>query len=144
MMRRSNACKPWLLAFLPSLSSLDVDLQVKHVEFDTRPCAMISAWCGSPLTSFTCRVDVEPLCLKKHYFLKSRSVSLRFLLVRCTPLLFAFSQNMSAKGLIEKDDLQARSRRKTTCAPVACQLALFTSLRSIPVKHKQHHSHYSH
>lgn len=50
MMWRSNACKPWLLAFFTSSrhSSLDMDLQVKHVEFDTRPCAMISAWCASP------------------------------------------------------------------------------------------------
>ena len=108
----------WLLAFLPPFLSLDMDLQVKHVEFDTRPCAMISVWCGS-----LWQVSLADLTLnhgawkswKKHSLLLE--VSFCQFGLSASDASVRFQSESSAKGLIEKHYLQARSCLKKHVLP---------------------------
>ena len=126
---------PGCLLFLPPLLSLDMDLQVKHVEFDTRPCAMISAWCASPW-----QVSLADLTLNhgawKTLFLEVSFCQFGLSIGALHSASVWFESESWAKGLREKHDLQARSRRKTTCAPIpACQLAYLVTRCHKPLSH---------
>ena len=138
MMWRSNACKPWLLAFLPPLLSLDMDLQVKHVEFDTRPCAMISAWCASPW-----QVSLADLTLNHGAWKKTLSWSLVlsvWAIDWCVALRFCsvWVRDMSKRTHRETWSASKISSKNNMCSHSSMSAR---SLCPIPVKHKQHYSH---
>ena len=138
MMWRSNACKPWLLAFLPPLLSLDMDLQVKHVEFDTRPCAMISAWCASPW-----QVSLADLTLNHGAWKNTLSWSLVlsvWAIDWCVALRFCsvWVRDMSKRTHRETWSASKISSKNNMCSHSSMSAR---SLCPIPVKHKQHYSH---